>query len=379
LILGIEFKEFCMDNIYLNSDGLVHLARLALSGNRADIVAYVRKIARKVARFDPNVAEQLATLAQESNPSRNAMLRGEQLDRLPVDMDSRLELARFEDDIALDVAPIWQEPVKSKLEQVLVERTKFKELASANLVPTRSLLFTGAPGLGKSLAAKWLAKSLGLPLLTVDLAAVMSSFLGRTGNNIRNILDYAKSIDCVLFLDELDALAKRRDDATEVGELKRLVTVLLQEIDSWPSHGLMLAATNHPDLLDPAVWRRFDMIVEFPLPSETSIRTALDSWVSDDHEVSASLLDALPIVLSGMSFSDLKRTISQLKRNQIVASVPLSESLGKLIEQRIDSLSKNEKIQVARKLLESGLSQRAVNQLTGLSRDTIRRHCEAVD
>jgi len=372
-----KMKGFYMDNIYLDSDGLVHFARLALSGNRADVVAYVRKMARRVAKFDPAVAEQLGILAQESSPSRNAILRSEQLDRLPVDMDSRLQLARLDEEIVLDVSPIWQQPVKGKLEQVLNERAKFKELASANLSPTRSLLFTGEPGVGKSLAAKWLAKSLGLPLLTVDLAAVMSSFLGRTGNNIRNILDYAKSMDCVLFLDELDALAKRRDDATEVGELKRLVTVLLQEIDSWPAHGFMLAATNHPDLLDPAVWRRFDMIVEFPLPDHLSIRQALNSWVGEEHDVPKGLLDALPVVLSGVSFSDLKRIISQLKRNEIVSGVALSESLEQLIEQRINSLSKAEKIDVAQNLIDAGLSQRNVNSLTGLSRDTIRKHCEA--
>lgn len=365
-----------MDNYYLDAGSLVHFARLALGGNQADIVAYVRKIARKVAKFDTEVANQLVAMTQDSNPSRNNILRGNDIQRLPVDLDSRLQLARLDEELIIDVEPIWQASVKDKLEQVLIERSKFGELAVANLAPTRSLLFTGAPGVGKSLAAKWLAKSLGLPLLTVDLAAVMSSFLGRTGNNIRNILDYAKSVDCVLFLDELDALAKRRDDATEVGELKRLVTVLLQEIDSWPAHGLMLAATNHPDLLDPAVWRRFDMIVEFPLPDEHGMRTALNDWIGLEHDVPKGLIDALPIVLSGMSFSDLKRTISQLRRNQIVSGVPLSESLGSLIEEKIESLPKSAKIEVAQGLLHSGLSQRSVNSLTGLSRDTIRKHCE---
>ena len=365
-----------MDNIYLDSESLVHFARLALQGNQSDIVAYVRKIARRVARFDPTVGDQLANLAQSTSAPRSAMLRGAEVERLPVDIDSRLELARFEDGISLDVSPIWQSEVKDKLEQVLIERTKFKELALANLAPTRSMLFTGLPGVGKSLAAKWLAKSLGVPLLTVDLAAVMSSFLGRTGNNIRNVLDYAKSVDCVLFLDELDALAKRRDDATEVGELKRLVTVLLQEIDTWPAHGLMLAATNHPDLLDPAVWRRFDMIVDFPLPNSSSIRAALNAWIESESDVPEAILDALPIVLSGMSFSDLKRLISQLKRNEVVAGVPLAESLSSLIGQRIDALTKAEKFGVAQSLLNAGLSQRSVNSLTGLSRDTIRKHCE---
>lgn len=364
-----------MDNIYVDADGLVHLSRLALKGERADLVAYIRKIARKVAKFDLVAAQKLAELVQEVSPQRNAFLRSEQLSRLPVDLDSRLQLAKLDDEIHLNVEPIWQKNIADKLNQVLSERAKADELASAQLVPTRSLLFTGAPGVGKSLAAKWLAKSLGLPLLTVDLAAVMSSFLGRTGNNIRNILDYAKSVDCVLFLDELDALAKRRDDATEVGELKRLVTVLLQEIDSWPSHGLMLAATNHPDLLDPAVWRRFDMVVDFPLPDAGSIQRALREWIADDYEVSDSLLDALPIIFAGMSFSDLHRTLSQLKRHQIISGVSLSDGLQQLIEERVDALAKNEKLSVAQKLLNAGLSQRSINAITGLSRDTIRKHC----
>ena len=94
----------------------------------------------------------------------------------------------------------------------------------------------------------------------------MSSFLGRTGNNVRNVLDFAKGVSCVFLLDEFDAIAKRRDDAVEVGELKRLVTVLLQEIDQWPASGLLIAATNHYNLLDPAVWRRFELVVGFPMP-----------------------------------------------------------------------------------------------------------------
>ena len=97
--------------------------------------------------------------------------------------------------------------------------------------PTRSALFTGPPGVGKTLAAKWMARELGQPLAILDLSAVMSSFLGRTGSNVRAVLDFARDRRCILLLDEFDAVAKRRDDTSEIGELKRLVTVLLQEID----------------------------------------------------------------------------------------------------------------------------------------------------
>lgn len=363
-----------MDNIYIDQDNLVHFARLSLSGNKSDVKAFIRKISRKIAKFDPSVAEQLLSLTEDPKPSRNSILRSESVERLPVDMDSRLQLARLDYDITIDFEPIWQEPVKSRLEQIVAERSKLSELTSANIDPTRSLLFTGMPGVGKSLAAKWLAKSLDLPLVTVDLAAVMSSFLGRTGNNIRNVLDYAKSIECVLFLDELDALAKRRDDATEVGELKRLVTVLLQEIDTWPSHGLMLAATNHPDLLDPAIWRRFDMVVEFPLPDLRSIKLTINNLIDDATDTTDGLLRALTVTYSGASFSDIHRAISQLKRQKIISGISLEQGLSNLIKDRIDPLSKTEKITVAQALQEAGLSQRATQSLTGLSRDTIRKH-----
>ena len=120
------------------------------------------------------------------------------------------------------------------------------------------------------------------------------------------------------------------------------------------------------------------MIVEFPLPNSSSIRAALNAWIEGGSDVPEAILDALPIVLSGVSFSDLKRLISQLKRNEVVAGVPLAESLSSLIGQRIDALTKAEKFGVAQSLLNAGLSQRSVNSLTGLSRDTIRKHCDVV-
>jgi SpoVK/Ycf46/Vps4 family AAA+-type ATPase len=259
------------------------------------------------------------------------------------------------------------------LEQILSERHHFDELAKQGLSPTRSIIFTGPPGVGKTLAARWIAHQLDRPLLTLDLSAVMSSFLGRTGANVRHVLDYAKSVDGVLLLDELDSIAKRRDDATDVGELKRLVTVLLQEIDDWPATGLLIAATNHAGLLDPAVWRRFEMRIEFPMPTDGSIRQAVDQFLGQNRPSNA-WHEILAVALRGLSFSDIEREVLLARRSAVITSKPLEAVLTDVIQSRVEPMPRKDRGQIAMWLTEAGISQRQVHELTGVSRDTIRKN-----
>ena len=263
--------------------------------------------------------------------------------------------------------------MSSALLQAVSERKRVKELSNQGLLPTRSMIFTGPPGVGKSLAARWIARELGRPLVTLDLSAVMSSFLGRTGANVRHVLDYAKGVDCVLLLDEIDSIAKRRDDASDVGELKRLVTVLLQEIDDWPSTGLLIAATNHSDLLDPAVWRRFEMRVEFPMPAAAAVRKAVDTFLRPD-DANSQWRDALGVALRGLSFSDIERELMIARRSAVVHSQPLEDALGRVVKNRVEPLPRRARGQIALWLTEAGISQRQVHDLTGVSRDTIRKN-----
>jgi len=355
----------------IKPEELVQIARLALTGRPQDVQMYIRRLAKRYHDAFPAAAAELNKLLQES-PTRQSPLRRQAEAPLPVDMESRLQLLRVETAPTIDVEPIWDGTVQRGLEQMIFERQHNQELIKQGLAPTRSAIFTGPPGVGKTLAARWVARELHRPLLTLDLSAVMSSFLGRTGANVRHVLDYAKGVDGVLLLDELDAIAKRRDDATDVGELKRLVTVLLQEIDDWPPSGLLIAATNHSDLLDPAVWRRFEMRVEFPMPAEESVRRAIDTFLGKTP-ASSTWKDVLSVALRGLSYSDIEREVMQARRGAVVQGEPLESALGRLVQNRVEPLPRKERGQIAMWLTEAGISQRQVHELTGVSRDTIRK------
>lgn len=348
----------------------VQLARIALSGRTQDVQVLLHRAIKRYRAAAPRLVESLNALLQES-PTRSSPLRRQAEVPLPVDADSRFHLLRVETDPILEHEPVFAESVAKSINQLIDERQRLDTLLNAGLEPTRTALFTGPPGVGKTMAARWLAKALKRPLLILDLAAVMSSYLGRTGSNVRHVLDYAKTIDCVLLLDELDAIAKRRDDRGEIGELKRLVTVLIQQIDDWPSSGLLLAATNHPDLLDPAIWRRFEMTVEFPLPDQMAIAQFVGIMLSPYLPTAVNWGKVLSVAMNGSSFSDIERTLIAARRAAALAGTPLEEKLVELI--RADQLSKNERISLAATLVDQKLvSQRKAQELTGVARDTIR-------
>lgn len=348
----------------------VQLARIALTGRAQDVQVLLHRAAKRHRSIAPELADAITTLLREA-PTRSSPLRRQAETPMPVDVDSRLHLLRVESAPSLDHEPVLAPSVAKALELLLRERRSQEQLQAVGLEPSKTALFVGPPGVGKTMAARWLARELGRPLIILDLAAVMSSYLGRTGTNLRHVLDYAKSVDCVLLLDELDAIAKRRDDRGEVGELKRLVTVLIQQIDDWPSSGLLVAATNHPDLLDPAIWRRFETKVEFPLPDDKTVQTFVLALLSRYLPNAEAWSGILSIAFRGRSFSEIESEIAAQRRASAVTGSSLNEQLATLV--RSESLSKADRISLAAALVDTGIvSQRAAHQLTGVSRDTIR-------
>jgi|TARA_R110000868_G_scaffold50429_16_gene161218 MoxR-like ATPase len=357
-----------------NSEIFVQLARLALVGRVQDVHAYLRKVMKRIEKSDEDLAAHIASLLAATKPGPSAVLRDAGTFQVPVDADTRLSLIRQEHPVVLDAGPVLPGDIALRLTQVIAERRRVDELADQDLQPSKTLLFSGPPGVGKTLSARWIASSLGWPLISLDLATVMSSFLGKTGTNIRSVLDYAKGMQCVLLLDEFDAIAKRRDDDGDVGELKRLVTVLLQEIDTWPPTSLLIAATNHAELLDPAIWRRFDEVVQFPLPNSEQRALVIRKNLGNAGEELGPLIPVLEKLWEGRSSSDITRSLMWLRRRAAITDLTITEALLELIGQDVHAAAAADRKRIMGILSQMDLPQRKISAATGISRDTLRKY-----
>lgn len=164
-----------------------------------------------------------------------------------------------------------QAGVVEEVEEFIHEYAHSALLRANSLEPRHTILLVGPPGNGKTSLAEAFATELSLPLLSIRYDAIVDSFLGETSNRLRKLIDYATLNPCVLFFDEFDAVGKERSDAQETGEIKRVVSSLLVQMDHLPSHTLIVCATNHPELLDRAVWRRFELKLEIERPDRSQL------------------------------------------------------------------------------------------------------------
>jgi MoxR-like ATPase len=359
---------------------LVQFVALAAAGDDNGARVLGMRRVREIIKTDPALAHSLRQ-ALIAAPRGAPALRESGTRRVSREAatsnsaDGGQDLLRVIPQPSLSVEPLYSREVWLSLESVVSEHRSPATLIEAGLAPARTVLLSGAPGVGKTLAATWLARELGKPLLVLDLGTVMSRYLGATGANLQRAVAHALDSDGVLFLDELDALAKRRDDTADVGELKRLVTVLLQQLDDWPSGRLLVAATNHPQLLDDAVWRRFEARIEFPRPSADELRDLMHSLTPPNVEIPTIWKVALPLALADTSQSEFVRAFSQLRKSALLQpSISAADALARVMRGRMALVSREDAKTVAVALTQEGsLSQRQIAELTHVSRDTIRR------
>jgi len=207
---------------------------------------------------------------------------------------------------------------RALFERILQENRSRERLERFSVSPRRKLLFHGPPGCGKTLGASVLAGEMGLPLMTVRLDSVFSRFLGATANHLRAIFAEMPRRPGIYLFDEFDSIAKARGDSQDVGEMNRIVTAFLQLIDSDASNSIVIAATNHAELLDRAIFRRFDVIIPFALPTAAQIEATLKLRLGA-FDLPTSFLREVSKSARGMSFADVRRSTDDAVRSMALA------------------------------------------------------------
>lgn len=303
------------------------IIRASLAGDREAVDKQVLRLRDRLekagATKEAATLERLRAAArntQELAPSRVEMSRsqisGETLEQginPPIDRETGARLCEVDFSGQNGRAPIYGEVVSQTVEGLLQEWTSEAALQEVGVSPTRSLLIYGPPGSGKTITAHHISARLGLPLVVARIDGLISSYLGTTARNIANLFDFANRYACVLLLDEFDALAKLRDDPQEIGEIKRVVNTLLQNLDQRRNFGITIAITNHDRLLDPAVWRRFETHVQLGEP-DASARENLIARFLHPLKASTSTIKIFSYCLAGRTGADIERTCSAVKR-----------------------------------------------------------------
>ncbi|MCH9758482.1 MAG: ATP-binding protein [Proteobacteria bacterium] len=242
------------------ADLLVSLFKAGVKNNLRDFQQAAEYIIAEERLKNHNVlAERLSEIIRVSDTSVNA---GRLLDNGLSDCISEISPQRKLNNLML------QESTRAIIHEIIEEQQRTELLKSYGLMPRHKIMLLGPPGNGKTVCAEAIARELMVPLLSVNYDGVIGKFLGETSIRLKKIFEYARQTKCVLFFDEFDAIGKERGDTHETGEIKRVVSGLLMQIDQLPCYTVVIVSSNHGNLLDSAVWRRFQVRINMPPPTK---------------------------------------------------------------------------------------------------------------
>jgi SpoVK/Ycf46/Vps4 family AAA+-type ATPase len=214
---------------------------------------------------------------------------------------------------------ILSDSARQGVEELVEEQRRADVLRAHGLEPRNRILLVGPPGTGKTTLAEAIAEAVAVPLFVVRYESMIGSYLGETAARLKRVFDYARTTPCVLLFDEFDAIGKERGDVHETGEIKRVVTSLLMQIDELPSYTIIAAATNHPELLDRASWRRFQVRLKLPMPTQKELGVYIDGFISKLEESSGVSPASIAKSLGKISYAEAEQFCLDLRRCQVLA------------------------------------------------------------
>ena len=351
-----------------------------LMNDKRKILTYSTKLADRLEREGDKALSRCIRQKLQDGVPQNAAV-ADAMRMIPLDQDSRLQI--------VEVIPTDNERHKVVLTPEVDRQITYfinmvnhgSELELAGVDIKKTLLLHGSPGCGKTSIAHYISEQTGLPLVVARLDGIVSSLLGSTAKNIRKIFDYANSVPCILFLDEFDAIAKARNDQHELGELKRVINSLLQNIDAMQSDKVLIAATNHAEMLDDAIWRRFVQTVEVGLPGVAEIMEMIDifsepfvSEMTDDINRKRAFARSA----EGLSPSDLRTVFDRAKVKCVIDGtkvIPIETLLHGVYYMKTKDKSEGDYV---RFLSDYGMTQIAINKETGIGLRKIKTYLSPV-
>lgn len=298
---------------------IVKIIEGGLSGNKEKVLNYSKVLADNLDKDgEPALAKRIRTMLSNKQARMTSL---DSFSTKPVDIESRMDIVEITYPQINDDQLILSKYTEREINDFVMCYKKRDEILKLGAEVSNSLLLYGPPGCGKTTVAQYVSSITNLPLVTARLDGLISSLLGSTAKNIRRVFDYASQRECILFLDEFDVIAKLRDDQHELGELKRVVNSLIQNIDSLNKDNLLIAATNHHKLLDSAIWRRFSKVIILQKPDQYEIKRLLKLFllnVPNTIVESVKKLDLIARALQDCSHSDIKTVINNCAKKSVV-------------------------------------------------------------
>jgi len=322
-----------------NSDHVKALIRSHAEGDDERFYAIAMQVAAQAARQGhTKFSQELRELVDQAKVRTKAQPEIQRVRPIPI-VQPRGELAGLLTasfpktrlaDMSLD------DSIRSRIDRVLLEQRQRETILSHGLSPLHKLLLVGMPGTGKTMTTSALAGEMGIPLFTIQLDGLITKYLGETAAKLRLIFETIQKTRAVYLFDEFDALGGERASKNEVGEIRRVLNSFLQFLEQDDSDAIIVAATNHPQLLDQALFRRFDMVIEYGMPSAEIVERVLKARLS--------LLDTTKIAwpkaikaAEGLSHADLARACDHAAKNAILQNrtvLDTSEVISALDERK---------------------------------------------
>jgi len=309
-------------------DLLINLVRASVAGDKNAVRSVVEAIIAEEKNKQHTVLADRLTRAMQAN--------GNGINKPPLASETAHKGREF----IAELTPkrelgdmVLSKTCRTAVDQLIEEQQRSSLLRAHGLDPRHRLLLVGPPGNGKTTLAEAIAGALAVPFFVVRYEAMIGSYLGETAGRLKRVFDYVRTTPCVLFFDEFDAVGKERGDIHETGEIKRVVTSLLMHVDELPSYAVVIAATNHSELLDRAVWRRFQLRLGLPAPDQKELTGYFDRFLASFDKRPRVTAAYIAKRLGNISYAEAEEFTLDVRRRHVLTMKELP--LKKTIEEQL--------------------------------------------